>query len=520
LVAAIVAMLAIAACGEEEGAADGVRSAVPADAVLYAEAAIRPEGELGEQVDALLERFGAPDPGTLITEAIDSAAAEDGGDFTYADDIEPWLGERSATFFLDFNETGISPNDIMLEEPPSGDVAESEPQNLAVLIESTDDDAASAFVDKALEQEGGGTDESFDGHDYTLVEGGTAIAVAEGLVIFGSEAAVQAAFETLDGGDAFAGDGLNEEALASLYVDVEAAIASAGGLDEEDQAAVDALSLRSVLEQPVTGELLLGDDTVSADFSYGSLGTLGGIYFADGTSPLLGELPDDAWFAAAVPDVGAAYAEILDQVGELPEAEGGFDIFEQQLQQFAGVSVDQALGAFGDVAYFVRGSDLASFDGAAVVEITDEETATKLLDAGARQIAREPEVSQVRPVEIGGAEGFSVAVPDLPRPALFVLDGDRLVIGFGEQATQDAVDAASPLSGSETFQRAEEALGSETPTALFVDLAGAIPAIATLAVGTDDLGVAGAYLEPLAFVASGSSDDGDVGRSRIVVGYD
>jgi hypothetical protein len=524
LLAVLLSAVVISACGEDDSAVGSARAAAPADAVLYAEATIRPEGEQREQLDSVLERFGGVDPGELIVGQLDAAAVDDGADFSYSEDIEPWLGERASVFFLDFE--GGYPGEISPEDATDDD------ENLALMVESTDDEAAQAAVDKALEAEGGGTEESSGDHDYLMTEDGTAVAVEDGLVMFGSVTSLEAAFETLDGGAALVDDeGFTsqldtdalDESFASLWVDVAAAIESEGGVDEQDRAIFESFA-PSLLETPVTATVEVGEDDIALDLSYGSLGELGSFAYVGGGSPLLGELPGDAWAATATPDLGESYARLLDVVAENPDlpadSTAQLDFFRSQVEAVTGVSLDQALAAIGDIGLFVRGSAPEQLEGALVIEVADEAVASKLLDSARTALGSQPG-AQMREVEVAGARGVAIRTAGTPREIVAVLDGDRAVVAYGTAAAEDALAPQQTLGDTELFGAASEDLGDETPLASLVDLGPAIELIAASeGVGATELALAESYIQAFDFLAVGSSDDGEVGRSRIVVGLD
>ncbi len=57
--AAVLAVLALAGCGEEESTPSGgeLAALAPADSVIYLEGSIRPEGDEREAIEAIAERF-------------------------------------------------------------------------------------------------------------------------------------------------------------------------------------------------------------------------------------------------------------------------------------------------------------------------------------------------------------------------------------------------------------------------------------------------------------------------------
>ena len=101
----LVALLA--GCGGDGGgssapAGPDPATVTPADAPLFAEAVVRPEGDRKEALESALSKLLATDdPGAFVVERLDKwLAAEDAG-ITYEEDIEPWLGEQAGFFLAD-----------------------------------------------------------------------------------------------------------------------------------------------------------------------------------------------------------------------------------------------------------------------------------------------------------------------------------------------------------------------------------------------------------------------------------
>src|SRR5262245_3449878 len=91
-----------AGCGGGSDAASGPAAAVPTDAQVYVEAAVRPEGDLKSSLESIAGRFPQlGEPASLITSRIDSFFESEGVPLTYSADVEPWLGERAGVAFLD-----------------------------------------------------------------------------------------------------------------------------------------------------------------------------------------------------------------------------------------------------------------------------------------------------------------------------------------------------------------------------------------------------------------------------------
>ncbi|MGH2925775.1 MAG: DUF3352 domain-containing protein, partial [Solirubrobacterales bacterium] len=102
--AAGAALLVAAGCGGSGTTATFTgpdpASVTPADAPIFAEAVVRPEGDQKDAVNSALSKLLATDdPGGLITGQVDKALASQSQGFTYAADVAPWLGTRAGVFF-------------------------------------------------------------------------------------------------------------------------------------------------------------------------------------------------------------------------------------------------------------------------------------------------------------------------------------------------------------------------------------------------------------------------------------
>lgn len=127
-------VLGIAGCGG--GDPGGLASFAPPDAPLYAEFVLRPEGDQAGAVESFAERVGGiDDPGAELVAGLDAVFADNDLDYTYANDVEPWLGERAAVFVRSFEPSSVG-----------GGVPD-----FALIVETSDPDAARGFVDRLVE---------------------------------------------------------------------------------------------------------------------------------------------------------------------------------------------------------------------------------------------------------------------------------------------------------------------------------------------------------------------------------
>ncbi|MCL2769312.1 MAG: hypothetical protein FWD42_04295, partial [Solirubrobacterales bacterium] len=104
--AASAVALPLAGCGSKPSN-DNVdpASAVPASAALYAEATVRPEGALKENTDAAARALtGTREPVRSVVHSLEASGAL--GHYSFARDIEPWLGKRIGVFLTKLPTSG------------------------------------------------------------------------------------------------------------------------------------------------------------------------------------------------------------------------------------------------------------------------------------------------------------------------------------------------------------------------------------------------------------------------------
>ena len=220
LIVAAVAALALSACGggDDGGTSSGPDPATlaPADAPLYFQAAIKPEGETK---DNLLSTLGlllnTDDVGSVITDQVNSSFEDNG--VSYTDDIEPWLGSTMGAWVTSFSAD-------------SGEGA-------AAFAVSDQGKAEDAIAKLAASDDVEGEDREYEGTSYTY-EGtgdtGAAYGFVGDFLVIGTEEGFKQAVDA-DGGDSLADSDTASGALESVqdnaifegYVDVQAAVDAA-----------------------------------------------------------------------------------------------------------------------------------------------------------------------------------------------------------------------------------------------------------------------------------------------------
>ena len=479
---AAVALLA-AGCGGGGASGEGdPATAVPANAVAYAEVVVRPEGS---QRDDALAAAGkvllTDDPEGTIRELVNQALEEQ---VDYARDVEPWLGERAAVWL-------------------SGDVDNPG----VVVLAATDTDEAEASLERVLETT---TERSHRGHQYLVDGSGVAAGVVGEFVAIGREAGFKRTIDAAEGDSladtdeyADAVDALEDERLAHFWVDTAALLGRAQEMHE--------LSALVPLDDlpPIAGSFAADGDRLTVETKLRGADRGFGPLLAGASTPLLQELPADSWAAAGSADVGEAIRATVDGfAGTI----GGLAA-RREFQRRTGLDLDRdLLDWIGHVAFFVRGTTPATLDGGVVIQPTDEDRAA---DAFARVVGAIQVAAKVRarPVDVAGADqAFEIADARAASLPVVIARGSGLVVATaGREAAEAALSSGDRLGDTDTYSEAEELVGME-PGALV-----SMPQLLELidAFGADpDFEEARPYLEAFSVLAAGSTAKGDEATGR------
>jgi Protein of unknown function (DUF3352) len=501
---ACAAGLALGGCGDDGDSGD-LASLVPPDVPLYAEAVLRPEGEQREAVESLSEQVaGIDDPGARLIEELDRALAEEAGEFTYEDDIEPWLGERGGVFVLSFANGGGEPD-------------------LAAIVEVTDTEAAQDFIDESAEAnpEEVGEDRSYEGFDYLTSPDGDAVAglVGDALVV-GTESSFKVAVDASEGESLAESDAyterlepLEDDGLATLYVDPGAAIDAAieaGDVDPQGARAVEPL-LGGALSDPITLGLTATEDAATFDL----VATVDGAHPAAGDGTLLEGMPAGAWLAIGATDLGPAIERWLDQLANsgIPGAEA----IERRIRAGTGIELRRDVTPWlGDAAAFIRGIEPPGMAFGLVAETSDPQGPRKLVETVQRLAETDSGLRSAAPPQ-GADYGFSLGIPGVGAGAEVGVVGDRLAAALGTSLEQ-VLEPDETLAGDDGFQAAAELLGEEFPPSVFLDIQQGV-AIAELGADADspDYDAARPYVEKLGSLVGGARVEDGLLVSRLIV---
>ena len=501
----------VVACGGggASGEADPA-SAVPADAMFYGEATIKPEGDARDDVLAAAGKvLRTDDPEGKIRSSLTDAFAKD-AKLDYDKDIKPWLGDRLGLWL----DTRLDP-----DGDPGG----------ALVVAVTDQDAAMDAVHKGSTNSGDRpTGRSYKGTDYEVDRDGDAFGpVGDEFIAFGPEAQFKRTVDA-EKGQSLADadryrqslDKLDDDRLAHFYADfqkiLDVAVRSEGS--EEDLQQLKSLIPFDKLG-PIMGSFQADADRLALDVSVsasrGDLGAFGNLYSASDT-PLLEDLPGDSWAAYGAAKYGQSLKQALDQYAGLL----GGAAAREQLKNQLGIDLDEdILSWVGDVAVFVRGDTAQTVDGGLVIQVTDEGKAAKGFGKLVGLIQSAGQVG-AKPVHVDGAEtAFAIQDGSTPKPIVVARSSSKVVAAYGMDAAEAALNPRSKLGDSDTWKAAQDALDDDD---MHPSLLVAMPPILSLvdSSGSADADYAKAkpYLEAYDVFALGSKSSDGNARVRLAAG--
>lgn len=479
-------------------ASDDAVKLVPRQAIFYANAFLEPSTRQKLALEDLIAHFdqiATPDEaGDALAELLDRVLA--GSGLSFQRDVEPWLGAQMALFF-----TSVGPD-----------------AHGALLISSTDDDAARAALNRSASAQGRPDERSYQGTAY-LVAGDTASAVVSGFAVIGSEPGLRAVVDVASGrAESLAGAAsyrratanIERDRLGLLYFDLGRAGRGANpGLATSLLGGQDALAV-VVFARPkgLVLEVSLPAEAAASPATAGWASLPG----------LTAELPASAWFAGGAEGLGARLQTLFDLAAK---AGPGLDLDTVAAQLRAAFGFDlhaNLLDWMGSFGLFLSGTTPEELRGALVIEALDRAAATSgLIELEAvLNAAGVP----LQPDPPGGGPGFALPVPGLPEPLVVIDGGGRVVVALGREAADQALHPPAETGQGELYARAARALGEGFELSLLVDAA-ALRSFAEASGALGDPAYANdvrPWLEPLAFIAAGSRSRGDVVVSRVMIG--
>ena len=504
-VSTIAAAAAVASgCGGGGGGSDvdvGPAAAVPGSAPVYLEATVRPEGTAAQSAQAALGKIlDSPDPGAKLQNLIEQSAAEEGQQITYAQDIQPWLGERVGVFFSNFAEDSDG----------------------AAVIETTDTDAAQAFLDKVAEPDS--TTEDVAGVQATVEKDGDVSGIVGDFVVSGSKAGFEAAADA-EGGDSLGDsddfkdsiDDLPDDSLGTLYAQPKDFLEAIPPEDVDPQArALLEKAAGDSLDEPVVGDLSASAEDIQLNVSAGGDGV------ETPPSSLLDSVPAQSWLAFAIGDLGGSVKQTIEQLrdSDIPNFEENLS----QIEDVTGASIDELTGALGESALYVQGTNQQSLSGALIVQSNDTELTGRLLGQLQGLITAAPSGRAKALTLPGGGTGFSFSDPtEAPQPFEVAQQNDKIVVGYGAGSAQQALAGSGGAAGGQIATTPAFAAAASKLESLGVDLFLSFPTVFQFAESQGasqdpEFQQAKPYIDALDYLAVGSGSEDDRPSVRLVVG--
>jgi hypothetical protein len=508
LLAALAALL-VAGCGggsDAGGSGTDPAGVAPPQAPLFIDFTVHPEGETQQNLDALAKEIaGIDNLGDLIVEELESSASEDGEEFDFEKEIEPWLGERGGLFLREYEGQDF--------------------EGYGAAVQTTDEGEASDFVDKQVvnDQDEDFTDGSYQGVEFKVQEDETTIGVFDGLVVFAEDEAIFKEMVDASNGENLGGEAAYTDAVAdvpdasaaNVFVDIGALIEEAGGeIDDETQLFLDTVGIEPD-EATAVASLVPGSGQVEIDLS---TNVSGDNPPSGDASELLGTLPATSVAAFASAEFGDRFNEAIDRFdkegipGQVPPHQ-----LKKTLKQ-AGVDLEQIASSIGDVGAYVTGNSERSLGGALVLESDSAEQAQNTV-ANLGLFLRSTGTPGITKIS-EGATGFSIRSPELGRqPVVVVAKDSRIAIGYGLAPTLSSFQESNKtLADAASYKDALDALGG-TPIAMYVDGPSAFN-LASALVPAEEEGFEEAkpYLQKIAYLALGSEASGELATAKLIVG--
>lgn len=507
----LAAAVTLAACGGSDSSVPDLgpdpATMAPADTPFYMEAVLRPEGDMGDDLDSALSKLLVTDDVSgKIHDAIDEAFAADDEDITYDADIAPWLGVRGGVYFNGYD-------------------AKANEAEGAAIVAVTDANAAQSFLDKAAGQGSAKTTT----RDYKGVQlqvataDDTAYGIDGDFLLAGSTRGVEDAIDAASG-DNLAGaddsttgfDQVPDDSIFSLFADPQRL------LDLIRGAGIPASELKQIEEQIAKmgdGPLDAWGTATDASLSIGASAPAP----EDASDPtdLLTTLPADSWFAFAATGVGdqlatsiaqfkAGFEASLEQTA--PQVADQVDPV-QAFQDATGLNLEQDVAWIGDIGGFVEGASVFGLGGGLVITTDDSQAAEGAVEK------LQATLGKTRGIKVSpSAEGFDVQARGAPLGAEVTVEDDKVVIAAGADSAQDVLSPSETLGDSDTFQAAEDALDNDLTPSVFVNFAPILDLIDSTGESDPEIEAARPYLNALDFLIGGSKVDGDRSVTGLTLG--
>jgi Protein of unknown function (DUF3352) len=572
---AVVALAgALAGCGSSSstGSSADPAGVVPASALVYVGAVVRPSGSL--KTDALAaghKLTGQTDPYTRLLGVLQTPGAPT----LDSHDVAPWLGPNAGLFLTSLGSSEALTSLLAQGLTGGGSSTTTEwpfgagGAQGAIVLDTSSLSAAQTFVSGAAAHAGAHAS-SYHGVSYQVTSAGDAFAVIDRLVVLGTESGVHAVIETAQSGSSLKSNPTYAHllavapvgALGHVYANSAALSPTAHastGVHGGTSSAQGLPELLSVLggTRPLNVSLVPSSSSIALDADIGpppatgATGTQSGglVAAAVAGDHALSELPGESWLAAGLGNVSGTIGgglsgihSLLSLVGTLGSSSAGEGVASPQaalsvkglleglLTPLNALSANTAqarrsfLSWMGDAGVFASGTSVLELKGAVVIESTDpaaSRAAVAKLQSALRQAGEE-----ATQASIPGAEAaIEAKITGLP-VTLVIADGPsssghtKFVMGLGASSVQDALHPSSTMLTTSSYSAASSALGEGIQPSITVDFATLISLLEGVGLAEDPtISKFVPYLRASTTLSGGGKSlGGGVERLRLVLG--
>jgi hypothetical protein len=530
--------VALTGCGSS-GANGDPAVLVPASAPLYATLAIKPSGGAnGAASSAAKTLTHLAEPYGSLAQALLSGGARK---LEFKRDIAPWVGDDAGVFLSSLDTSKLPQSASSVQALLEGGLSSAasalgagafgaKGAQGAIVLDTSDVGAARSFLAKrASEQHAHAA--SYRGIAYQVSPEGAAEGIVKNFAVLGSESGLKGVIDTSLGGVPVTGaPGYVKApagAIANAYVRPEALAKAVHG---SNGAAGQGVALLS--------QLFAGSQSASLSVtpSSNSISIQGEVHSADGSTPLFGEegakalggLPEGAWLAAGVGNVGANLPRAL----ALLQGVASFGT-STVLSSLGGPSIEKLFTALaspkanlqqdfggwaGSGAMFVSGTGLFNLEAALVISSKDP-AASRAAVAKLGNLMRGAGATVGAATIAGSDAAMSVKLEGFPAVIFIAAGQGKFVLGLGQQSVQSALSPTSTLASSSAYRTAASTLGGGIEPSLIVEFPTLLGFLEGLGL-TQSPSVSNIvpYLKSLGTLTAGASGQGGVQRFRAVLG--
>lgn len=546
---------ALAGCGSSNtsGTSADPASAVPASAMLYAGATVRPAG--AQKTSALAAGKALthqPDPYLRLLSVLQTPGS---APLSFSQDVAPWLGPQAGIFLTSLGTSSSLPSELA-----QGLLGSSSSNAFpfvaggaqgAIVLDTSDSAKARSFLHTQAGK-GGAHTTSYHGVPYEVDSSGVAFGLVDRFAVIGTESGMRGVIEATHGAARLASASgyakllatAPANALAHVYSNPASPTRSAG------QQAGNQEGLSGVLQALGGGHeanisLVASASSLSLVADTLASGEAEGMLAPDPEgAQALSELPGESWLAVGLGHVGATLdqdTQALQGLASLgstlgggpPESTAGLSLGGLLQGLFTPLRVLGAPTALarrdfaswmGSAGIFASGDSLLELRGAVVITSKDPAASRAAIGELADQLRKAGE--SVTPVSIPGTEAaVGARLSGLPVVLDIAVGRDaagqtKFVLGLGEASVATALNPPSTLSGAPSRSAAAASLGEGIEPSLIVDFPTFLSLLEAVGLSEDpSISKFLPYLRSSTTLAGGGHAlGGGVDRYRLVLG--